>query len=136
MKKTTFYFAFLFFTILFLGNTLYAQGMLNATDQAKQDQQKAIEKATGRWWNGMEMGGITLEIAETGTYTITEDMQGEVTEKGKWTITKNVITLISTTNNKTLFTYVTNANIPDRNKVALKGKGCTSYKGFCYFKAE
>ncbi len=137
MKKSFFYTLFFFFCIIFCTNNTFAQVKPKPlTPQEKAEQEKMNKNFIGKWWNGMEMGGITLYINVDGSYIITEDMQEETIEKGKWTAIKNAITFVSEANNKTVLFYFTNADVENRSKIALRGKGCANMKGFCYFKAK
>ncbi len=135
MKKIFFCIAFTFLGLPYNQN-LFAQSALNTEQQAQELQQKANKLVIGKWWNGMEMGGITLEIMPDNTYTLTDHVSDEITEKGKWTITKTTLILISEEKNKTVLHYFDNATVKDKNKIALRGKGCASTQGYCYFKAE
>lgn len=134
MKKTFLYSAFLFFCIIFYTNISFAQR--KTTTQITAEQEKTNKAFIGKWWNGMEMGGITLNITADGSYVVTEDMQDSEVEVGKWSAEKNMLTLVSNQKNKTILHYVTNANKEGRNKIALRGKGCAVMGGFCYFRIE
>ena len=122
------------FTFVFFACILTAQA---------QNRPVTTADVIGSWWNGMEMGGTTLEIKRDYTYTITDDHMGEVIEEGRWQYTTDrKLTLTTKAGVVSRFWFWTGAKVEGRSNICLT-YNTGNYRGMkygnveiCYFRSQ